>query len=139
MLLFVKLVRKMHSSFSEWKKAQKGDTGASGGTPRSNLASSRFTVEPRKETVSGVYSYNQMKRLDKGPSVRPPSVIGSIRSIRSVLTVEEQVTELEKKVDLLIEAQHEAAEREKVTQLLLAQIAKQLQEVRPASSEPVQK
>jgi len=119
---------KMQASFEEWKKNRDGRGRPSPPRPRAPSVTSRvaLAIPSEEPSSSGVYSYNQMKRVEKGPSHRPPSEVGSVRSYRSVMTVEEQVSALERKVDDLITAQKEAAERDRVTQELLADVLRQL-------------
>jgi hypothetical protein len=123
------LLFKMHNSFKEWQAKRDGKAlNPSHGSPPSRrepvLASSRVSTSRGKGeiTTDGVYSYNQMVRLEKGKSYRPPSEVGTVRSVRSVMTVEEQVDDLSRQVVETKESVKRLEEQTEKTQALLQEI-----------------
>lgn len=122
-----RLIRTMHSSYQEWKKKRAGltdtSTPAAGGAGTNSMRpSSRVARAPSMSEngpTTGILSFNQMKRMEMGATYRPPSEVGTVRSVRSVMTVEEQVTGLEKRID-------EIAQDQQKTQMLLAEILSRL-------------
>lgn len=103
----IRVIRKMLSGYQEWveKKGGRMDGQGKGKHPARPMRVS--TVQTREPAPSGgVMSYNQMRRLSSS-GARPPSEVGSIRSFRSVQTVEEQVNQLEEKVQDLAATQQE--------------------------------
>lgn len=118
----------MQSSFASWKRQQGSSKGATSYpaavTSRVGMAA---TVEPPPS--DGVYSYNQMKRVTTARSHRPPSEVGTIRSVRSVMTVEEQMGEMERKMDDVLSEQQ-------ATREALAAILQKLEALGSPSSAP---
>lgn len=121
-------LRKMQSTFAQWqeKRANRGPSSSSRAVERTPSVSSRVATTPRPpgSASDGILSFSQMQRSNRPPSRRPPSEVGSVRSVRSVMTVEEQVNDLEQKVDQLMAAQEAAAVREEQTQRLLEELLK---------------
>lgn len=107
----------MITTFDQWKKGKGGPAGTS--TPKGPSSSSGHRAvtspAPQERVTGGVLSYSQMTRMARNPSIKSPSEVGSVRSYRSVMTVEEQVSTLDSKVDALMEANRE-------TQRLLQQL-----------------
>lgn len=98
-------VKMMHGSYSEWK-AKRDLQRRSGTKPASvrSVTSRVKTSQGQQEyTSDGVYTFNQMQRAEREKKGRPASEVGSVRSVQSVMTVEEQVNTLERKVDQLEE------------------------------------
>lgn len=97
----------MLSGYKEWAE-KRGQSAKVNPVPRrANTVKQPTTVKSIEAIpTGGVLSYNQMKRINSG-GARPPSEVGSIRSFRSVQTVEEQVGKLENQVQELAEAQQQ--------------------------------
>lgn len=129
----LRLLSKMFTSFEEWKKVREGRAPAPAGPPPSRSISTRAALKARVEpgSTDDVLSFNQMKRQATMTKGRPTSEIGSIRSYQSVATVEEQVMDLESRVDKLTRAQEAASLQQAETQALLREI---LQRMEGASS-----
>jgi hypothetical protein len=115
------LLCNMHSSFSEWKKRR--DTRGAGDKPSSQAGpnTSRVKTFPERgpESLSGVQSFGQMVRTSQERKGRPASEVGSVRSYRSVMTVEEQVTEVERQVKEMKEELEEMKAKTEETNTLL--------------------
>lgn len=95
----------MLSNYKEWQ-AQQRQGGRDKEKGKEGVRLPKAKVIPRDSSLptDGVMSYNQMRRVSTG-GVRPPSEVGSVRSFRSVLTVEDQVNMLEDKVQGIVENQ----------------------------------
>lgn len=116
----------MHSSYADWVKSRegKGPRRRAAEVASATRPSSRITVEPRGigAPSDGILTFNQMQRGNYPPSRRTPSEVGSVRSVRSVMTVEEQISDIEKKMDYLMAAQQKTQEQVEVTQRLLEEL-----------------
>lgn len=119
---FIYPLIRMLPGYHEWVQRRQGRAPVS--TPTNvNPSTSYVATQPAAEarTSTGVLSYNQMKRLSGGGG-RPPSEVGSIRSFKSVQTVEEQVTQLEETVRKLQLNQEETNDKlDQVLKLLSTQ------------------
>lgn len=99
------LISKMLSNFQEWQdKRNRGKSGRE----KHQAGPGTYATFPQSESspTGGVMSYNQMSRVSQVHG-RPPSVVGSVRSFRSVRTVEERVEQLECTMDSIVKTQEE--------------------------------
>lgn len=125
----------LNSSYAQWKaerdqKRGKPTTASSVRGPSSRVETSRQSAE---HTQDGVYSFNQMKRVERERKGRPASEVGSIRSFQSVMTVEEQVNSLEKTVETIEERMGEQEKQLTQQNQLLMEILRRLPESASAS------
>lgn len=135
-MLWSSFYRKMHSTFEEWKQARRGNASsprsppsASGRRPPS-LTSRVVTPLPTEGQASdGVMSFNQMRRTESTRRHRPPSEVGSVRSLQSVLTVEEQVDALDAKISNTAADVADLRRQSEQTQKLLAAILEEMKKV----------
>lgn len=119
-------LKAMLTNYQDWQK--KRNEGVRGkGKDRARPAEGRPQIIPKESQggASGVLSYNQMKRMSAGGSIRAPSEVGSIRSFRSVQTIEEQVSQLEDRVQGLADNQKEIDTKLDQILLLLSQTKKE--------------
>jgi len=117
-------ILKMHSTFDEWKKRREGRAGGGSTKGGKGPVTSRVKTFPegQPESSSGVQSYNQMMRVARERGARPPSEVGSVRSYRSVMTVEEQVGEVERQLEEVKEDIQEMKAQAAETHALLKQL-----------------
>lgn len=113
---------KMLPGYQDWVKKRRGRVTQGGGSIIQPIGvgsrpPSQLIVDP----AAGVLSYSQMRRVGGGGN-KPPSEVGSIRSFRSVQTIEEQVDRLEGDVEGLKKAQQETNTKlDQIISLLAAQ------------------
>lgn len=113
----------VQASFEEWKRA-KGLHQSQPRTAAAPLTSRVSTQKEREEALpsNGAYSFSQMQRLEARARYQPPSEIGSVRSVRSVMTVEEQVSNMERRLEEVLEEQKATRKRDQETQKMLKAI-----------------
>lgn len=95
------IIDNMHSSFADWKKKREERGGTKDGRLGATSSTSRVRTTDAREVGIGneIQSFGQMVRLSGTIPGRPASAVGSVRSYRSVMTVEEQVTAVERQVE----------------------------------------
>lgn len=99
----------INTSFVEWKRSRGGGDKRKGGRPSSASGSRPFTYSGKgpSSPTGGVHSFSSMQRAERGASYRPPSEVGSVRSHRSTVTMEEDIEVLHSRVDSLVSKQEE--------------------------------
>lgn len=129
----ITLIRKMYSTYEDWKKSREQRGRPRPASLRRDSVSGRVGTAPLPEgtATDGVLSFSQMQRLQQARQGRPVSEVGSIRSVRSVATVEEQVTQLESQVQALADTLKVTQEQQEKTNALLLELLKKVSE--PAS------
>lgn len=132
------LFSKMHRTFQEWQNQKDRARNERKGKTYDRTTTSRVhTTHPTYPVGSdGIASLNQVMRESQLSQRRPASEVGSIRSFRSVMTVEEQVGTLERKVEELeTKIDSVQAQSEKTNQLLV-ELLNQTKRAREDNQEP---
>jgi len=122
------ILNKMHSSFDSWKekRGKRGEKARAGVDLRPVTSRVRVMSIEGEGTSDGVQSFNQMMRTNRPPSERPASGLGSVRSFRSVMTVEEQVNAVEARMERVEEKVESIQEKLEENNKLLAQVLESL-------------
>jgi len=115
----------MQTTFEEWRGARPTASGRATRPPAPAQHGTAVVGSPVELPSDRVYSFAQMKRLEAvarpDGQRRPPSVVGSVKSFRSVITTEEQVAALDRQVSKMADRQkHMEAKLEQILELLKA-------------------
>jgi hypothetical protein len=97
----------MLTNYQEWARQREGKGGGKAPNQKRPSSIKAASIKPAETPgTGGILSYNQMKRTSM-PHGRAPSEVGSIRSFRSVQTMEERVDMLDEAVTKLSQGQAE--------------------------------